>query len=299
MKAPPHAVQAAAAWTAGLLAATSLPAIFWQEALHQRGSAVPFLVGAAASGLLLLGSYLAPSLRGLRLFAAVLLVQAAGFAATGLAGGLAAYRAWALTVPAALSFGVANSAKLVPVALAAALLAASRRTRSELYLRIGDLRASAGIPLPVTTRTTTWPRLGIIVIVLVGAYVVVHLAVARHPSSAAVATLFEYSPVVVVAAAVNAFCEEFLFRNSLIPPLLPALGRPHALWLTSLRFGIGHFYGNPSGLLGVAGATIFGFVLARSMIETGGSGWAWMIHFAEDVVIFALIALTPPALWSP
>jgi hypothetical protein len=49
----------------------------------------------------------------------------------------------------------------------------------------------------------------------------------------------------------------------------------------------------------VAGATIFGLVLGRSMIETGGSGWAWIIHFAEDVVIFALIALTPPALWSP
>jgi hypothetical protein len=49
----------------------------------------------------------------------------------------------------------------------------------------------------------------------------------------------------------------------------------------------------------VVGATIFGFVLARSMIETRGSGWAWIIHFAEDIVIFALIALTPPALWSP
>jgi membrane protease YdiL (CAAX protease family) len=299
MKAPLHAARAALAWTAGLLAATSLPAIFWHEALHQRGSAVPFLVGAAASGLLLLGSYLAPSLRGLRMFAAVLVAQAAGFAAISLTGGLAAYRAWALTVPAALSFGVANSAKLVPVALAAALLAASGRTRGELYLRIGDLRAQAEIPLPVTTRTTTWPRLGIIVIVLVGAYLLVHLAVARHPSSAAVATLLAYAPVVVVAAAVNTFCEEFLFRNSLIPPLLPALGKPQTLWLTSLRFGIGHYYGNPSGLLGVAGATIFGFVLARSMIETGGSGWAWMIHFAEDIVIFALIALTPPALWSP
>jgi membrane protease YdiL (CAAX protease family) len=299
MKAPPQAAQAAAAWTAGLLAATSLPAIFWQEALHQRGAAWPILVGVVAAGSLLLGSYLAASLRGLRLFAAVLLVQAAGFAAISLVGGLPAYRAWALGVPAALSFGVANSAKLVPVALAAVLLAASGRTRGELYLRIGDLRASAGIPLPVTTRTTTWPRLGIIVIVLVGAYLVVHLAVVRHPSSAAVATLLAYSPVVVVAAAVNTFCEEFLFRNSLIPPLLAALGRPQALWLTSLRFGIGHYYGNPSGLFGVAGATIFGLVLGRSMIETGGSGWAWIIHFAEDVVIFALIALTPPALWSP
>ncbi len=298
MKAP-YDVGAAAAWTAGLLAASALPAIFWQEALHRRGSAVPLLVGAAASALLLLSSYLGPSLRGLRLFAAVLLVQSAGFAAIGFAGGLPAYRAWAQQVPAALSFGVANSAKLVPVALAAVLLAASGRTRGGLYLRLGDLRAPAEIPLPVTGRTTTWPRLGIALIVLVGAYLAIHLAVTRHPSSAAVATLLAYSPLVLVTAAVNTLCEEFLFRNSLLPPLLPAIGRSQALWLTSLRFGIGHFYGNPSGLLGVAGATLFGFVLGRSMIETGGSGWAWIIHFAEDVVIFALIALTPPAVWSP
>ena len=76
MKAPPQAAQAAAAWTAGLLAATSLPAIFWQEALHQRGSAWPILVAVVAAGSLLLGSYLAASLRGLRLFAAVLDDQA-------------------------------------------------------------------------------------------------------------------------------------------------------------------------------------------------------------------------------
>src|SRR3982074_907907 len=125
MKAPPQAPQAAAAWTAGLLAATSRAAIFWQEALHQRGSAWPILVGVGAAGSLLLGSYLAASLRRLRLFAAVLLGPAAGFAAISLVGGLPAYRAWALGVPAALSFGVANSAKLVPVALAAVLLAAS------------------------------------------------------------------------------------------------------------------------------------------------------------------------------
>jgi membrane protease YdiL (CAAX protease family) len=299
MKAPPDTAAAAAAWTAGLLAGSGLIVIFWREALHMSGLTLPQLVGAAAAGLLLLGSYLAPSLRRLRLFSAVLLVQAAGFAAVELVAGLPAYRAWALAVPAALSFGVANSAKLVPVVLVAALLAAAGRTRGELYLRIGDLRAQAEIPLPVTTRRTTWPQLGIIVIVLVGIYLVFHVTVTRHPSSAAVATLLEYSPVIVVAAAVNTFCEEFLFRNSLIAFLVPAIGRPQALWLTSLRFGIGHFYGNPSGLIGVVGATLFGFVLGRSMVETGGSGWAWIIHFAEDVVIFALIALTPPALWLP
>jgi membrane protease YdiL (CAAX protease family) len=300
MKAsPPNALAAAAAWTAGLLAGSGLLVIVWREAFHQGGVALPQLVGAAAAGLLLLGSYLAPLLRRLRLFSAVLLVQTIGFAAVELVAGLPAYRAWALAVPAAVSFGVANSAKLVPVALVAVVLAVAGKTRGDLFLRIGNLRAPAEIPLPVTSRTTTWPRLGIIVIGLVGAYLVFHVAVTRHPSSAAVATLLEYSPVVVVAAAVNTFCEEFLFRNSLIAPLVPVIGRPQALWLTSLRFGIGHFYGNPSGLIGVVGATFFGFVLGRSMIETGGSGWAWMIHVAEDVVIFALIALTPPALWLP
>jgi membrane protease YdiL (CAAX protease family) len=299
MKASPNTAGAAAAWTAGLLAGSGLLVIVWREAFHQGGAALPQLVGAAAAGLLLLGSYLAPLLRRLRLFSAVLLVQTIGFAAVELVAGLPVYRAWALGVPAALSFGVANSAKLVPVALGAVLLAASGKTRGELFLRIGNLRAPAEIPLPVITSRTTWPRLGIIVIVLVGIYLVFHVAVTRHPSAAAVATLLEYSPVVVVAAAVNTFCEEFLFRNSLIAPLVPAIGRPQALWLTSLRFGIGHFYGNPSGLIGVIGATFFGLVLGRSMIETGGSGWAWMIHFAEDIVIFALIALTPPALWLP
>jgi membrane protease YdiL (CAAX protease family) len=299
MKASPNTAGAAAAWTAGLLAGSGLTVIVWREAFHLSGLALPQLVGAAAAGLLLLGSYLAPSLRRLRLFSAVLLVQTAGFAAVELVAGVPAYATWALAVPAAVSFGVANSAKLVPAALVAVLLAASGKTRGELFLRIGNLRAPAEIPLPVTTSRTTWPRLGIIVIVLVGIYLVFHVAVTRHPSSAAVTTLLEYSPVVVVAAAVNTFCEEFLFRNSLIAPLVPAIGRPQALWLTSLRFGIGHFYGNPSGLIGVIGATFFGFVLGRSMIETGGSGWAWMIHFAEDIVIFALIALTPPALWLP
>jgi membrane protease YdiL (CAAX protease family) len=299
MKARPDAAAAAAAWTAGLLAGSGLTVIVWREALHQGGLALPQLIGAAAAGLLLLGSYLAPSLRRLRLLSAVLLAQAAGFAAIELVAGLPAYRAWALAVPAAVSFGIANSAKLVPVALVAVVLAVAGKTRTDLFLRIGNLRAPAEIPLPITSRRTTWPRLGIIVIALVAVYLVFHLAVTRHPSSSAVATLLEYSPVVVVAAAANTFCEEFLFRNSLIAPLVPAIGRPQTLWLTSIRFGIGHFYGNPSGLIGVVGATLFGFVLGRSMVETGGSGWAWSIHFAEDVVIFALIALTPPALWLP
>jgi membrane protease YdiL (CAAX protease family) len=107
------------------------------------------------------------------------------------------------------------------------------------------------------------------------------------------------APVILVGAAVNAFCEEFLFRNSLIAQVAPVTGKLGALWLTGLRFGIGHWYGNPSGPLGVAGATLLGFLLGKSMLDTRGSGWAWIIHLIGDVMIFALVATAAPAVGQP
>ena len=284
---------------AGLVVATSLPTIFWREVLARPSPSWITVLGAGAAVLLLLATLVVNELRSLRLFGAVLLAQALGFAVIDLVGSSAAYRAWALAQPAALSFAAANSAKLVPVTLAAVVLAASGSTREQLFMRLGDMRALAELPLPITRRKTTWPRLGMAVIVLVAVYLVFHIGVTRHPEANVFGRLLTLAPVVLAGAAVNAFSEEFLFRNSLLSPLTATLGRPHAVWLTSIRFGIGHFYGNPSGPVGVAAATIFGFVLARSMLETRGSGWAWLIHFVQDVVIFGLIALTPPALWLP
>lgn len=35
-----------------------------------------------------------------------------------------------------------------------------------------------------------------------------------------------------------------------------------------------------------------GWLLAKSMLETGGFFWAWLIHFLQDILIFSFI-LTP------
>ena len=41
-------------------------------------------------------------------------------------------------------------------------------------------------------------------------------------------------------------------------------------------------------------AGFLGILLAKSMVETGGSRWAWSIHWLQDVIIFSFLA----AAWS-
>jgi hypothetical protein len=56
-------------------------------------------------------------------------------------------------------------------------------------------------------------------------------------------------------------------------------------------FGIPHFFGMPSGIIGVLMAGLLGFVLAKSMYETNGIFWAWLIHFVQDILIIGTMFL--------
>lgn len=38
-------------------------------------------------------------------------------------------------------------------------------------------------------------------------------------------------------------------------------------------------------------AGVLGYVLAKSVLETQGFFWAWIIHFFQDVVIFSSVYL--------
>jgi hypothetical protein len=54
---------------------------------------------------------------------------------------------------------------------------------------------------------------------------------------------------------------------------------------------LAHIYGTPNGVFGVIASGTLGWFLAKSVIETRGLGWAWFIHFLQDVVIFGSGAL--------
>lgn len=89
----------------------------------------------------------------------------------------------------------------------------------------------------------------------------------------------------------NSFSEEVSYRNALLNPLVDIVGRNQAILITAVLFGLAHYQGVPSGLLGIALSAILGFLLAKSMLDTKGMFWAWLIHFLQDILIFTYLML--------
>jgi membrane protease YdiL (CAAX protease family) len=286
------------AWGGGILVATALPGIAWQVAFSQRAPLWLAAVNVGMGAALFVLTYIWDRMRRLRLAFLVLAAEALGFAINSFIGQTPAWQAWVLSVPAGLGFAVANDLKLIPVALLTAVVIGSGLSRKQIFLQIGDLQAPAG--LPFTDRLGSWVWLGPVVLLAGMGEVVIHVTVTRGPSFASVAdAILPLVLVILAGAAINAFCEEFLFRSVLLAALTPVLGPGQSLTLTSLRFGLGHWSGNPSGPVGVLLAGVFGWLLGKSMFDTRGMGWAFLIHWVSDVAIFSLIALTAPSLWSP
>jgi hypothetical protein len=102
--------------------------------------------------------------------------------------------------------------------------------------------------------------------------------------------------MVIPLAASNAFTEEVIFRLSYV-----TMGKnetnssTYGLIMGSLVFGIAHYWGlSPNGIFGVLISAYLGYFLAKSIQETKGFYWAFMLHFMLDVVILIFIFNTVP-----
>ena len=89
----------------------------------------------------------------------------------------------------------------------------------------------------------------------------------------------------------NAFSEEAIFRLGIVSPLFGLLSVPVILLISGAFFGIPHYFGTPSGIIGVLMAGFLGWLLAMALVETQGIFLAWAIHFVQDVVIITSIIL--------
>lgn len=96
-------------------------------------------------------------------------------------------------------------------------------------------------------------------------------------------------PWTILLAASNAFVEETITRFGVVAALIDRVG-PNAAYLASgAVFGFAHYFGIPGGVVGVLVAGFLGWLLAKSVGETGGLGWAWILHALQDLVIFSAI----------
>jgi membrane protease YdiL (CAAX protease family) len=166
------------------------------------------------------------------------------------------------------------------------------RSFSRFFLVKGKLDALAQ-PIPlIVDRPTSWKVLGpAIRLAMCLGLIAFSLIFGTRPSAKTLLGVLPLLPFVLLFAVANAFGEEMLYRAPWLAGLEIPLGTVQALLVTAAYFGISHYYGVPYGILGCIMAFIPGWLMGKSMLETRGFFWAWMIHFCMDVAIFIFIAM--------
>lgn len=102
---------------------------------------------------------------------------------------------------------------------------------------------------------------------------------------------FDLIPFVILFSVTNAWSEEIFSRLVIVAGLHRKINPSSICWISAIIFGLPHFLGTPSGLFGVIMSGLLGWLLARSVLETKGIGWALFIHFLQDVMIFGAGAM--------
>jgi hypothetical protein len=179
----------------------------------------------------------------------------------------------------------------IPFAILGYLLLRGKRPR-DFFLVKGNPKAPAepsrliGLKKP-----EPWTRVGFVFAAIFTLGTATFVILSAHPSLQDLSNVVPLLPAVIAIAVMNGFNEEFTLRAAPLSELVSTVGREQALMMTTYFFGIGHFYGVPPGLIGVALAGFLGWFLGKSIIETHGFTWAWLIHFIQDILVFTFVAL--------
>jgi membrane protease YdiL (CAAX protease family) len=181
-----------------------------------------------------------------------------------------------------------------PVLLMSLTLIGSGIGRKELFLVRGDPSAQV-VPSRLVfmkeNETASWPVLirNVLVVLVISAVVVLGLQL--QPNLKQIRKVLVYLPAIIIGAVINAFGEEYEFRSVYLARLLPVIGKQQSIFITSALFGLLHYFGNPGSIPGVLMAGYLGYISAKSMVETRGIIWAFLIHFIGDVIIYAFWAM--------
>jgi membrane protease YdiL (CAAX protease family) len=278
------------AW--GAVIGSTLPEIIWQESGHQ----VSCWFTTAESLLILAAALLAiwiPSLRDItRFLIAVAILNLAWGCISPTLAGLSSVRAVTDNTSWGARLFLSRIFTLSGAILVSLTLIGSGITRRDLFLCRGDLAAPAEpIPFLGLRRPVPWTWLGPAIMLVFALVLSPYLYLTVHPNFKFGERIIRTFPWSVAVALLNAASEEFQFRSILLAHLRSVLRPAETILLTAVFFGLGHYYGQPSGALGVLMAGFAGWIWARSMIETGGGVWAFLIHVVQDLVIFTFLVV--------
>jgi membrane protease YdiL (CAAX protease family) len=277
------------AWIVTLIIST-LPTILWHEIYGQEPSW--FLAGKIALlGVMIALSYVWQGIKGLRQYFIVFLVLYMAESATGWIGGVPQWRIWFSANAFSTSMLGTQILRFTVALVMVITMLLIKHRRSEFFL----VRGNANAPVePVRwlglKQGVRWYRFGLILSLCISLGTLAFLIFFGRPSINVLVMVIPLIPVVLLLAVMNSFSEEMNYRASQLAALNGVLSDQHALLLTATYFGLAHYYGVPYGVIGVLMAGLLGWLLGKSMLETKGFFWAWLIHFLQDVMIFSFMA---------
>lgn len=287
---PAHAVLA---W--GAMLAILLPSILWVWVpLARPALLVVWKTGIFwPYGLLTLCAltFLWPALRPLRGFLLAFLALQTGAMLVSLIANNTGYASWVKTLPLGVrilltpQFGV--GLRLITVALVAVTLIGSGLKRRDLFLARSDLQA----PFQFFGRSMPWWLVGGLMLLVVVGATALFLALSTPVSAKALPRVVIYFPFILLAAAINAFVEEFGWRSVLIARLSPVVGPGQANWLQATYWGLSHYWGSPGGPVGSLMVIVMGWFFGKSVLQTHGCTVNYVVHVAADTTIFIFFVM--------
>jgi len=170
-----------------------------------------------------------------------------------------------------------------------------KRNNFEKYFRKGNISAEI-LPEPIVgikpKPTENWFHLGLnfAVVISVVTAIVIYFQLIRG-NGISIGSVIKVLPFSIIFALSNSFVEESITRLAVVVVLKDVLKDKTIPFISALIFGIVHYWGNPGGIPGVIVAGFLGWLLTKSIIETKGIFWAWLIHFLQDVIIFSALLI--------
>ncbi|MBP6506224.1 MAG: CPBP family intramembrane metalloprotease [Opitutaceae bacterium] len=252
---------------------------------------------ALSKAALLIGAlFLTFPMRNFRPLRLLLIVLLTIHAATGVFGSVVSSGYWK-----ELMRGIENpfirtllNVQFVRVGVALIVVAALLvifRSPSRFFLVRGHMGATASrVAWLGISGAGGWNRLGLILTAILSLGTLAFLASAMRPAFVALPNLISMLPAIILFAATNALGEEIIYRLALLAPMANLAPTGQAMIMSATYFGLAHYYGIPSGSLGVVMAGFLGWLACRSVVDTKGVAWAFILHFVQDIWIFWFMA---------
>jgi uncharacterized protein len=162
------------------------------------------------------------------------------------------------------------------------------RSHFKKFFRIGNIFApTEALSILGIKEEHTWKQVGPIIVLLLTAGTAIFMAIGVFQMKGIFnETVLRLFPLSLIFSTTNAWSEEIFARFTIVAGLDDKVKPAIKYWVSAAVFGIPHYFGTPGGLIGVFMAGFLGWLLAKSIHETKGMFWAWLIHFIQDVVIF-------------